>query len=171
MERGQLCQKDKMFDDFWKIYPKKEAKGAARKSYERAIKKASPETIMLGLSRYLERIDGEKTGRQFIKLPATFLNQECWDDEYDARPSLRQQLNAMPSDGDTYQQVTRLKAERIEAANRWWKDRGHAPKLTYEYSYRCKHGEPGPEDMAQFEMQIRAHQQLRRSLGFQSMGR
>jgi len=63
------------FDDFWTQYPKKVGKGAARKSYTKALKTASHEDIMAGVARYMP-------DPQFTCNPSTWLNQERWTDEY-----------------------------------------------------------------------------------------
>ncbi len=62
------------FDAFWKLYPKKVAKGAARRAYVSAIRKVDHETIIDGLERY-------RPAKGFICNPATWLNQERWSDE------------------------------------------------------------------------------------------
>lgn len=142
------------FDDFWIIYPRKESKGAARKSHEKAVKNVSHETIMSGLSKYIERIDSKKVERKFIKMPATWLNQECWDDEF--TPTLRQQLSEIPSGENEFQQTTREYYARIEKANQWWKDNGHAPGLLREYAHRCKHGLPTQDDLVRFKAENHA---------------
>ena len=62
------------FDDFWTQYPKKVAKAPARKSYEKALTKVTHEDIMEGLAKY-------NPDPQYICNPATWLNQERWNDE------------------------------------------------------------------------------------------
>lgn len=62
------------FEEFWKQYPKKVGKGLARKKYFIALKTVSHEHIMKGLARY-------SPDPHFICLPATWLNQERWDDQ------------------------------------------------------------------------------------------
>ena len=66
------------FDVFWSDYPRKIGKGAARAAYSKAIKKASVDTILGGLLKH--EIQTMKDA-QFIPHPATWLNQERWDDE------------------------------------------------------------------------------------------
>ena len=62
------------FDEFWTQYPKKVAKAPARKSYEKALTKVTHEDIMEGLAKY-------NPDPQYICNPATWLNQERWNDE------------------------------------------------------------------------------------------
>lgn len=78
---SQYAEKDAVgcFDRFWSAYPRKIGKGAARKSYERALKKVSHEIIMHGLSQQLP--DMQSKEKQFIPHASTWLNQERWEDE------------------------------------------------------------------------------------------
>jgi hypothetical protein len=73
------------FDVFWADYPKKKGKGAARAAYARALKKTTSVTIMSGLLK-----SDIQTAKdiQFVPHPATWLNQECWDDE-DTKETLK----------------------------------------------------------------------------------
>lgn len=72
------------FNDFYNLYPRKQSKHNALRAYIRARKnKIDKNTIIEGLKRYIEYIKTYKKEKEFIKLPATWLNQECWDDEYD----------------------------------------------------------------------------------------
>jgi hypothetical protein len=72
------------FAVFWSIYPRRTAKTAARKSWERATQKimVPAETILAGARAYRE----EKAGsdEKFIAHPATWLNQQRWADERNA---------------------------------------------------------------------------------------
>lgn len=72
-----------MFDDFWKAYPNKKAKIAARKAYDKALKLTTHEAIMAGVANYVaaEPWNGDKSK---CKHPATWLNAGCWDDEHEA---------------------------------------------------------------------------------------
>ena len=67
------------FDEFWKAYPRKTGKDAARKSYALALRRgAKPEAILAGLKR--TTWDTREGGR-FIAHPSTWLNQGRWQDE------------------------------------------------------------------------------------------
>jgi hypothetical protein len=65
------------FDDFWAEYPHKVGKGAAQSSHTKALKQADHETIMAGLRRY---IASKPHDRPWCN-PATWLNQQRWQDE------------------------------------------------------------------------------------------
>lgn len=68
-----------LFDEFWKSYPKREAKGAAERAWAKAIRRAKPELIVDAASVYANLCKGVE--RRFIKNPATWLNADCWLDE------------------------------------------------------------------------------------------
>jgi hypothetical protein len=66
------------FEDFWKAYPRKEAKAAARKNWTKAIKKAPASVIIAAAERYAQRpVDDVK----FLKFPQGWLTDERWKDE------------------------------------------------------------------------------------------
>lgn len=67
------------FAEFWGLYPRKVAKGAARKAYGKALRIASHDEIMAGLRCQIPGM--AKTEARFIPHPSTWLNQERWADE------------------------------------------------------------------------------------------
>lgn len=69
------------FTAFWSAYPRKTAKGEARKAWPRAIKAADGDLLRIvrGVRRYA--IDPNLPEPQFIPHPASWLNGERWDDE------------------------------------------------------------------------------------------
>jgi hypothetical protein len=69
----------KHFDEFWKIYPRKVAKGTARKAWTKAIKAAAPEAIIKALRGQIAA--GAFKEATYTPYPATWLNGERWDDE------------------------------------------------------------------------------------------
>ena len=77
------------FDIFYSAYPKKKSPANAKKAYQKALEKISHEKIMIGLQNYKTDISKNKTEMQFIKFPATWLNQECWNDEYSTQTQPR----------------------------------------------------------------------------------
>ena len=66
------------FDDFWTAFPRKIAKGAARRAFKTALKKTTPETLVDGARRYARDRAGKDD--QYTKHPASWLNGECWED-------------------------------------------------------------------------------------------
>lgn len=73
---------DREFEDWYQTYPRKDAKGQARKAFKAALKKADLGTLARGRDLYIAQIKAEGTERRYIKLPSTWLNGECWDDDY-----------------------------------------------------------------------------------------
>jgi hypothetical protein len=65
-----------LFDQFWNHYPKKVDKGAARRAWRTAIKKAEAELIIEKAQAYAE--DPNLPEKRFIKYPASWLNAEAW---------------------------------------------------------------------------------------------
>jgi len=67
------------FDRFYEIYPRKIGKGAAKTAFAKAIKKKPAQRIIEAAHEYLVACKGKD--KKFIPHPATWLNQERWDDE------------------------------------------------------------------------------------------
>jgi len=78
-------------DDFWVLYPKRVAKGEARKAWNARIKDTPAETILDGLRAHLAagtfeamKANARRQGlqeKQFIPYPASWLRSEGWADE------------------------------------------------------------------------------------------
>lgn len=76
---------DALFAEWYQTYPKHRGREAAKAKYVKAIKAGVDHAVLLeGARRY--RDDPSRTPK-FTKDPATWLNQGCWDDEYEAAPS------------------------------------------------------------------------------------
>jgi len=73
---------DQRFDEFWAHYPRKEAKGAAKKAWARIKPSAELTARMIAALEVQKRSEKwrEKNG-QFIPHPATWLNAERWEDQ------------------------------------------------------------------------------------------
>ncbi|WP_050613301.1 phage replisome organizer N-terminal domain-containing protein [Bacillus testis] len=69
------------FEQFWSIYPRKVDKKKAYKSFKTAIKNHSLETILSGTEKYAAQ--SKNKDKQFIKHPATFLNNDSFIDGYE----------------------------------------------------------------------------------------
>lgn len=67
------------FDAFWEGYPKKIGKGAARAAYARALRKVEENVLLSACCDYAASRRGKD--KQYTLNPATWLNQERWDDE------------------------------------------------------------------------------------------
>jgi hypothetical protein len=69
------------FDEFWNAYPRREAKGGARKAWLKALAKTDPDRIIAAAVRYRDSPLRDQTNIRYTAHPATWLNQERWDDE------------------------------------------------------------------------------------------
>lgn len=68
-----------LFSEFWKYYPRKVRKEAARKAWTAAMrKKADPDAIVAAADRYAR--DPNLPPENFIPHPATWLNSGAWQD-------------------------------------------------------------------------------------------
>lgn len=71
-----------LFERFWKAYPKKVGKGAALKAFEKA--KVNADLIVViekSIEQQKKTDQWKKENGQFIPNPATWLNQQRWEDE------------------------------------------------------------------------------------------
>jgi hypothetical protein len=66
------------FDAWWQGYPEKVGKGAARKAFDRALLKTSLDQLTAGLERYKQH---KPVDRPWCN-PATWLNEERWNDVF-----------------------------------------------------------------------------------------
>lgn len=74
--------KQQKFDEFWKVYPRKVGKLAAKKAWGR-IKPAPGlyDKILLAVEQQKKNLQWQRDNGQYIPHPSTWLNQGRWDDE------------------------------------------------------------------------------------------
>lgn len=76
-----ISQKEKMFDEFWQLYPKKTDK---KKAHDKFLKIVTDEMtfneIILGAKRTVVA-QSLAEGNQYVPMPSTWLNGERWNDE------------------------------------------------------------------------------------------
>lgn len=74
------------FENLWSIYPKKQGKDRAYKSYEKARKSGTTcEEVEQGIYAYLNFIKENKTDMQYVKMGSTFFSQKAWQDDWTIR--------------------------------------------------------------------------------------
>lgn len=73
-----------VFDTFWKAYPRKVNKPGALKAWKNKKLNDSIDIILAGLERWKASRQWVKDGGQFIPHPATWINQERWNDDVDS---------------------------------------------------------------------------------------
>lgn len=66
------------FDEFWTVYPRKVGKPKAKAAYERALRRSSPEQILVGAHRYAT---DPNRAAEFTAHPTTWLNRDGWADD------------------------------------------------------------------------------------------
>ena len=71
-----------MFDEFWGLYPKKVAKGAAIRSWNRLNDSEKAEALE-ALPNHIKYWKVKGTEKEFIPYPASWLNAMRWLDELD----------------------------------------------------------------------------------------
>ena len=79
-----------MFDEFWSLYPRKIAKATARKAWA----KLSPEQQLMAakaIDTHCQYWSAKETELEFIPHPATWLNNERWEDELVIEPKKEKQ--------------------------------------------------------------------------------
>jgi hypothetical protein len=90
------------FEQWWRVYPRKTGKIAARKQWDTVLRKGltDVETLILGAKRYAAAVEGS----QFVKYPKTWLSDGCWDDEVvppsDIRPAASNRYQPYRDDPD-----------------------------------------------------------------------
>jgi len=85
--KRNLCANDETFAQFWDAYPRKVGKKPARQKFDSIFKKLTPEqsdqllkTLLDALEIQKQSDQWQKDNGQYIPHPATWLNQERWND-------------------------------------------------------------------------------------------
>ena len=72
------------FDEFWKVYPRKVAKGDARKAWKQMATIRPPlEKLIRAVIVARATEDWRKDGGKFVPYPATWLRAERWEDVHE----------------------------------------------------------------------------------------
>ena len=101
--------KEEQFETFWKCYPRRVAKGAARKAFDKAIKKTTLENMLKAITEYVAK----KPEKIDFKHPATWLNGECWDDEWEPQQTRAPQRSANYGSAEPVQRQEPLTPEQL----------------------------------------------------------
>lgn len=74
---------DHEFELFWTVFPRgrKKSKARAREAFEKARCKAPTTEIIAAATEYAASAEGRG---QYVKMPETWLNGECWNDDREA---------------------------------------------------------------------------------------
>lgn len=89
-----------LFAEFWSAYPRREGKGKAREAFDKAIDAGTnPLVLVSAAARYASHHSKLRTERNYLAMPATWLNQERWEDDYGTEPGNNQPPPAPPHCG------------------------------------------------------------------------
>jgi hypothetical protein len=92
------------FESFYLLYPRKEARGDARKAWKQKVQSMDDvQSVIDGLKRQLPALLAKE--RRYLKLPATWLRAECWLDE------LEPQQGAQQGKTDPFAKLRRMASE------------------------------------------------------------
>jgi arylsulfatase A-like enzyme len=81
-EKEKKKEEELLFARFWDAYPKHTAKAAARKAFDKVNPDAAKvETMLSAIEKQKASAQWQENGGQFIPYPATWLNQNRWEDE------------------------------------------------------------------------------------------
>jgi hypothetical protein len=111
-EKKDLAQVklERLFSEFWSVYPRKVGKGAAWKAFAKAASDAEPELIVEGAVRLAT--DPNLPPVQFVPHAATWLNREGWlDDPYPVRV-LSPEERKLKDEAEKLQRIERDRAEQ-----------------------------------------------------------
>jgi hypothetical protein len=87
------------FDEFWAAYPRKQGKGEVRDLFCKIVtgkhktRRASAATLIEAAKRYAASRLGQEP--QYTKMPATWLNQGCWEDDLDDQSQRRSKYHGI----------------------------------------------------------------------------
>jgi hypothetical protein len=86
------------FEEFWKIYPKKQAKSRALKAWNKIPAREHPQ-ILADVQFRKQSEDWKRDGGRFVPHPATYLNERRWEDALARQEPIRAgtpELEAQP---------------------------------------------------------------------------
>jgi uncharacterized protein YdaU (DUF1376 family) len=78
-EKNKKILFESQFESFWNLYDKKKSRPDAEKKFKAALKIDTYENIIAGVEKYIK---ARSPDSQYWKNPSTWLNQECWKDDY-----------------------------------------------------------------------------------------
>tara|TARA_R100001594_G_C4033743_1_gene261821 strand:- start:965 stop:1810 length:846 start_codon:yes stop_codon:yes gene_type:complete len=89
---------EKLFDEFWDAYPRRRRKNKriAREKWLIACRKAEPALLVSKCREYAESDEGQG---EFVRMPATWLNNEAWDEDPEVWRDVKQDSPAEKKNG------------------------------------------------------------------------
>lgn len=93
---------DEVFDEFWKHYPRKINKAAAKQSFATALTKEKSCVIIKGAKEYSESVKPDEI--RFVPYPRTWLRQERWSEKPETEiPEMNGMKKALEELGLSYE--------------------------------------------------------------------
>lgn len=116
------------FDEWYKDYPRKTGKGAARKAFLKARKGGVElDTLKEGLDRSKRSWAVENRPKDKLPYPATWLNAESWDDEEITVEDIRRQQAPAPQQKKDFVDLLYEDRQRNADGSFSWGSRGELP--------------------------------------------
>lgn len=116
------------FDEWYKDYPRKTGKGAARKAFLKARKGGVElDTLKEGLDRSKRSWAVENRPKDKMPYPATWLNAESWDDEEITVEDIRSQQALPPQQKKDFVDLLHEDRQRNATPPFGWESRGELP--------------------------------------------
>ena len=82
LKKKEESYDSRAFGEFWAVYPKRLGKKSASEKFKTAVRSGvSSQHLINGAKRYAAWCLENRKEERFIKNPATWFNQGCWDDE------------------------------------------------------------------------------------------
>ena len=116
------------FDEWYKDYPRKTGKGAARKAFLKARRNGvEVSTLKEGLDRSKRSWAVENRPKDKLPYPATWLNAESWDDEEITVEDIRNQQAPAPQRKKDFLDFLDEDRQRNATEPFGWESRGELP--------------------------------------------
>lgn len=116
------------FDEWYKDYPRKTGKGAARKAFLKARRNGvEVSTLTEGLDRSKRSWAVENRPKDKLPYPATWLNAESWDDEEITVEDIRSQQAPPPQQKKDFVDLLYEDRQRNATPPSGWESRGELP--------------------------------------------
>lgn len=107
-----------LFSSWWELYDNKKGKKKAEEAFNKVLKQYPFEVIERGTKNYLDHLKKNGTDKKFMKYPATFLNGEYFNDEYESTAK-NEQAASIKVDEDLSVKLNRMNeiTYRLEREN------------------------------------------------------
>ena len=108
---------DELFDLFWEEYPRKESKPAAKKAFDKiGPDRELVEKMIESIRRWKLTSQWKENGGQFIPYPASWLNQQKWNDEPPVQVQTAQR-NVLPAQDFQQRDYSGVQDEMLKQLN------------------------------------------------------